>query len=118
MDGNVVQHEWGNEIVWANTELYKGKILVFKEAGSRTPMQYHNNTLKTFFVNSGTFQLRHIDTADGQMYDIELTEGSTFNINTNKPYQLTALNAQSSISEVSNSVENDEFYIVPSGVKE
>lgn len=44
MDGNVVQHEWGNEIVWANTELYKGKILVFKEAGSRTPMQYHNNT--------------------------------------------------------------------------
>ena len=41
-----------------------------------------------------------------------------FNINTNKPYQLTALNAQSSISEVSNSVENDEFYIVPSGVKE
>jgi len=118
MQGKVIQHKWGNELIWADTESYKGKILVFNDPGSQTPMQFHKETNKTFFVNTGAFKLRHIDTDDGQMYDVELTEGSTFFINTLKPYQLTSLNAQSSISEVSNGVENDVYYIVPAEVKE
>lgn len=118
MQGKVIQHDWGNELIWADEKLYKGKILVFNEPGKQTPMQFHKETEKTFFVNTGAFKLRHIDTNDGQMFDVELTEGSTFFINTLKPYQLTALNANSSISEVSNSVDDDTYYIVPAEVKE
>ena len=118
MDGKVVQHKWGSELVWADHPSYKGKILVFTEPGSQTAMQFHKETEKTIFVNSGNFRLRHIDTETGQMFDVELTEGSTFYINTLKPYQLTSLNAQGSISEVSNGVENDVYYIVPAEVKE
>lgn len=118
MEGKVVKHNWGNELVWTDSSLYKGKILVFENSGSQTPMQFHKETEKTLFVNSGKFKLRHIDTETGQMYDVELVEGSTFFINTLKPYQLISLTPHGSISEVSNNVENDVYYIVPAEIKE
>ena len=37
-----VDKGWGYEIIWATTDQYCGKILVFEKAGNKFSMHFHN----------------------------------------------------------------------------
>jgi len=110
----VVQKGWGYELIWATTEKYCGKIMVFNKEGAMTSMHFHKEKDETWFVNNGKFKVRYIDTKDSMLYEKELNEGDTWYNPPLRPHQLIALQAESSITEVStpDSVE-DNYRIGP-----
>lgn len=110
----VVQKGWGYELIWATNDKYCGKIMVFNKEGAMTSMHFHKEKDETWFVNSGKFKVRYIDTKDSMLYEKELNEGDTWYNPPLMPHQLIALQAESSITEVStpDSVE-DNYRIGP-----
>ena len=109
-----VEKGWGYEIIWATTDKYCGKILVFEKKGSKFSMHFHKDKDETWFVNNGKFMLNWIDTNNAQLYSKELTEGMTWHNPPLQPHQLVAMEPGSSITEVStaDSVE-DNYRLMP-----
>lgn len=110
----VVKKGWGYELIWATTEKYCGKIMVFEKAGNKFSMHFHKEKDETWLVNSGKFLVRWINTVDAIMHTKELNEGDVWHNPPLQPHQLEALVDNSSISEVStaDSVE-DNYRIFP-----
>lgn len=104
--------DWGLEITWANEDSYAGKILVFEKQGNRTPFHFHKETKKTWFVNNGKFMVRWIDTADGKVYQQELSEGKVFTVQCLVPVSLESLSPGSSVIQSSNRNDTDDFYTI------
>lgn len=110
----VVKKGWGYELIWATNDKYCGKIMVFEKAGAKFSMHFHKEKDETWFVNSGKFKLRYIDTATATVYERELNEGDVWHNPPLLPHQLEALIDNSSMTEVStpDSVE-DNYRIIP-----
>lgn len=110
----VVKKGWGYELIWATNEKYCGKIMVFEKAGAKFSMHFHREKDETWFVNSGKFIVRWIDTKDATLYTKELKEGDVWHNPPLQPHQLEALEDNSSVTEVStpDSVE-DNYRIIP-----
>ena len=68
----VVPKPWGHETIWANTDLYVGKVLHIK-AGHSLSVQYHNLKDETIHLLSGTMIYR-VGTADGGRQDLQVVE--------------------------------------------
>jgi mannose-6-phosphate isomerase-like protein (cupin superfamily) len=113
LDG-VVKKGWGYELIWATNDKYCGKIMVFERAGNKFSMHFHREKDETWFVNSGKFKLRWIDTNTATLYEKELSEGETWHNPPLQPHQLEALTDNASVSEVStaDSIE-DNYRIIP-----
>ena len=109
-----VQKGWGYELIFATGELYCGKILFFEKAGNKFSMHFHKEKDETWFVNSGKFKLRYIDTVSATLMERELKEGDVWHNPPLLPHQLEAIEDNSSITEVStaDSVE-DNYRIIP-----
>ncbi|MGE0550062.1 MAG: cupin [Kofleriaceae bacterium] len=60
---SVVPKPWGNELIWARTDRYVGKILHIR-AGEALSLQYHRVKDETIMVLSGRMQLIHF--VDGE----------------------------------------------------
>ena len=110
----VVKKGWGYELIWATTDKYCGKIMVFERAGNKFSMHFHREKDETWFINSGKFLVRWIDTATAILYSKQLNEGDTCHNPPLQPHQLEALSDNASVSEVStsDSVE-DNYRIIP-----
>lgn len=88
--------------------------MVFEKVGAKFSMHFHREKDETWFINSGKFKLRWIDTSTATLYEQILEEGQTWHNPPLMPHQLEALVANSSITEVStpDSVE-DNYRIIP-----
>ena len=53
-----VDKPWGNELIWAITDRYVGKILHIKK-GHSLSLQYHNQKDETVMVLSGKMEFVH-----------------------------------------------------------
>ena len=106
-----VKKGWGYELIWATNDKYCGKIMVFEKVGAKFSMHFHH---ETWFVNSGKFKVRWIDTSNATMFEKELKEGDTWHNPPLQPHQLEALEPMSSVTEVStpDSVE-DNYRLIP-----
>ena len=104
-----VQKGWGYELIWATTSDYCGKIMFFNKAGNKTSMHFHKEKDETWFVNSGQFKVRYIDTKDAMLYEKDLIEGDVWHNPPLMPHQLVAMSDEASITEVStaDSVEDN-----------
>lgn len=109
-----VDKGWGYELIWATNDKYCGKIMVFEKIGSKFSMHFHKEKDETWFVNSGKFIVRWIDTKDATIFEKELKEGDTWHNPPLQPHQLEALEPMSSVTEVStpDSVE-DNYRLIP-----
>jgi mannose-6-phosphate isomerase-like protein (cupin superfamily) len=110
----VVKKGWGYELIWATNDKYCGKIMVFEKAGNKFSLHFHKEKDETWFINSGRFKLRYVDTATATIYEKELKEGDVWHNPPLMPHQLEALEDNSSITEVStpDSVE-DNYRLAP-----
>jgi hypothetical protein len=106
MNDTVIKTDYGYEIVWADTETYCGKILVFEKSNSKMPLHFHKDRSKSWFVNAGQFKVQWIDTTDGKTYAQELLEGSVFHVPILMPVMLESLADNSAIAETSNNNSN------------
>lgn len=111
----VTKHDWGHELTIASTNDYSTKILAFTGPGSKTNFSFNVKKEKTWFVNTGHFKLRWIDTDTGQLFETVLQEGQTHHVPPLMPCCLEAISADSSITESSNGdYDKDTFIVLPS----
>ena len=81
---------WGKEIIIENNEKYCGKVLVFKK-GFKFSMHYHMIKDETWYVQSGEFIFKWIDTVTAKREELLLTPGFVVRIEPGQPHQLEAL---------------------------
>jgi hypothetical protein len=107
---------WGTEIIWVSNEKFCGKILIFKEAGAKTPIQFQKVKHKTWFVNEGTFIVRWIDTATGVAKENVIKQADVVDVPPLRPFQLEALLPNSILLESGTAeLENDLCILTPDG---
>lgn len=106
---------WGYEIIWATNENYCGKILNFNKPGNKTSLHFHKEKNKSWFVNSGMFKLRYVDTTTSELREVVLKEGDTFNVPALQPHQLESLSNNAMIFEVSTKDTVEDNYRISPG---
>jgi hypothetical protein len=109
---NVKKYKWGIEVSWATTDTYEGKMLVFEKQGNKTPLHFHTNISRSWFINSGKFKLRYIDTSNAGVLEADLKEGNTYSVEPHHPVQLIALEDGSSISEIRSVNLDDKVHFI------
>ena len=110
----VVEKGWGYEMIWATNDKYCGKIMVFNREMAKTSMHFHKEKDETWFINTGKFKVKYIDTKNSMLYEKELNEGEVWRNPPLQPHQLICLTKEGSVTEVStpDSVE-DNYRIGP-----
>jgi mannose-6-phosphate isomerase-like protein (cupin superfamily) len=111
--GCKVEKGWGYERVIANSEKYCGKVLHFNR-GARFSMHYHIKKTETWYVSSGQFEFRWIDTRTADMNTRILNIGDIVTNQVGQPHQLVCL-AEGDIFEVSTQHFDSDSYRVMKG---
>lgn len=108
----VVEKGWGSELIWATNDKYCGKLMRFK-TGAKFSMHFHAEKDETWYVMSGKFVVKHINTKDATTEDVELFPGDTWWNPPLHPHQLICIE-EGTIIEVStpDSVE-DNYRVAP-----
>lgn len=104
--------EWGIELLWASTENYSGKILVFPKAGATLPLSLHKEKSKTWFINGGKFKITYVDSTTKEVKEAILESGQTCNFAPASAHAVEALEDNSMILEVGTADnDNDTFKV-------
>lgn len=110
-NNNIQKTEWGYEIIWAKNNNYGGKILVF-EKSDKTDFVFCKSTERSWFVNTGKFVFRWIDTQNGNIYQQEATDGFVFCAKPLVPFAIECVSNGGSLSEVNNGEQDNDTFIV------
>lgn len=107
-----VDKGWGHEEIWITNDLYCSKFMHFR-TGARFSMHFHAAKTESWYVMSGRFTVRTIDTDTAEIRECELTQGHVWHNPTMLPHQLVCHEA-GVILEVStpDSVE-DNYRVMP-----
>lgn len=73
-----IEKPWGHELIWADSELYVGKILHVK-AGHALSMQYHRQKDETIHLLRGEMRF-WVGPAVGRLEEVPLREGESYRI--------------------------------------
>ena len=73
-----VDKPWGNELIWALTDRYCGKVITI-ETGRRLSLQYHERKDETLFVLAGEVHLL-VGEEKGALEEIRLKPGDSYRI--------------------------------------
>lgn len=111
----IVDKAWGREIIFANNDMYCGKLLVYDKAGTKGSMHFHMKKHETFYVQQGKFILRWIDTNSSRIYEETLHVGDTWVNKPGMPHQIESLTNNSIIFEVSTHHDDEDSYRVLPG---
>jgi mannose-6-phosphate isomerase-like protein (cupin superfamily) len=111
----VVEKGWGREIIFADNDMYCGKLLVFNKSGSESSMHYHLNKHETWYVQKGLFQIEWIETKTATVKKNIVKEGDTWVNIQGFPHRLIALENDSVIFEVSTPDDEKDSYRVSPG---
>jgi len=104
---------WGSEIIFANNELYCGKLLNF-DKGSRFSMHFHMEKDETWYISKGTVLLKWINTEDASNKQEILKEGDVVRNRPGEPHQVEAL-TDAVIFEVSTTHFDEDSYRIQRG---
>jgi len=107
-----VEKGWGHELIWCTTDKYCGKLLNFNE-GAKFSMHFHAEKDETWYVLSGEFLVRFIDTKTAEIREKSLVIGDTWHNPPLLPHQVICI-SKGSLIEVStpDSVE-DNYRVMP-----
>lgn len=108
-----VPKAWGSELIWATNDLYCGKLMNF-DAGSSFSMHLHKEKDETWYVLSGKFILKLIDTTDASVSEKILNIGDVWRNEPMLPHQLHCLE-EGTIIEVSTPDSVEDNYRVGKG---
>lgn len=112
-EGCRVPKGWGEELIIENNEKYCGKILIFKK-GCKFSMHYHLIKDETWYVETGEFMYRWIDTETAEVHHEFLKPGAVVRQRPGQPHQLEAL-TDGKIFEVSTQHFDEDSYRVWKG---
>jgi mannose-6-phosphate isomerase-like protein (cupin superfamily) len=105
-----VEKGWGYEIIFVNNKKYCGKILHFNQ-GAKFSMHFHILKQETWFISSGKFILKWIDTTNANIIEEELNIGDVVTNLIGEPHQIVCLE-EGDIFEVSTQhFDNDSYRV-------
>jgi mannose-6-phosphate isomerase len=108
-----VKKGWGHEFIWATNDKYCGKLMVF-DKGSKFSMHFHREKTESWYVLSGEFQVKWINTLNADILTVVLKPGDTWDNNPCEPHQLICIEA-GTIIEVSTPDSVEDNYRVQPG---
>jgi quercetin dioxygenase-like cupin family protein len=108
-----VEKGWGHELIFVNNDQYCGKILHFKK-DAKFSMHYHLLKKETWYVFSGSFLFRYIDTKTADLLEEHLAPGDIITNEIGEPHQLLCLE-EGDIMEVSTTHHDSDSYRVMKG---
>ena len=111
--GCYIPKGWGNELIIENNEMYCGKLLKFKK-GCKFSMHYHMVKDETWYVETGEFIYRWIDTETAEVKIVRLYPKDIVRQRPGQPHQLEAL-TDGIVFEVSTQHEDSDSYRVFKG---
>lgn len=85
----VLDRDWGSEVIIAETDTYMGKVLEMK-AGTMGGLQYHVDKDETFYLHSGEAIVR-FDDGEGQLVEEVMSAGESYHIPPGSPHQVQAV---------------------------
>lgn len=111
LEGNI-EKGWGSEYIFATNDKYCGKFMNFHK-GAKFSMHFHAQKDETWYVLSGKFEVRYIQTKTAEVKSHLLKQGDTWRNEPLEPHQLICLE-EGTIIEVStpDSVE-DNYRVMP-----
>ena len=109
----IVPKGWGHEVIFVNNDKYCGKILHFN-TGGRFSMHYHLKKQETWYVASGRFQFKYIDTRNADILETTLNVGDSVTNQLGEPHQIICLE-EGDIFEVSTTHYDSDSYRVMKG---
>ncbi len=103
---------WGGEFIFATNDKYCGKLMHFNK-DAKFSMHFHHEKDETWYVLSGKFIVRFIDTNTAKINELPLNQGDVWHNPPLLPHQLYCLE-EGTIIEVStpDSVE-DNYRVFP-----
>ena len=108
-----VEKGWGHELIWATNDKYCGKMMHFNE-GAKFSMHFHKDKEETWYVLSGEFTVRWINTKDATTIENTLREGDVWHNPPCLPHQLICIK-EGTIVEVSTPDSVEDNYRVGKG---
>lgn len=109
----IIEKGWGSEVIFANNEMYCGKLLRFNK-GARFSMHFHMKKDETWYLAEGTIRLNWIDTTDASKKQEVLRTGDVIRNRPGEPHQVEAL-SDAVIFEVSTTHFDEDSYRVERG---
>lgn len=111
LDG-YVEKGWGSENIWVTNDKYCSKFLDFN-TGAKFSMHFHAQKEETWYILSGKFEVKWIDTTNAKTYSKILMTGDVWHNNPLVPHQLICIEC-GEVLEVStpDSVE-DNYRVYP-----
>jgi len=94
-----VEKPWGYELIWAQTDVYAGKVL-FVKAGHSLSLQFHREKDESWLVESGRARLELGRAGEAALHEEVVTAGAAFHYSPGTVHRLTALE-DTTILEVS-----------------
>ena len=110
----IIEKGWGKEIIFANNSDYCGKILIFNP-NAMFSFHYHLIKDETWYVRSGIFTLRILDTTNATLITKSFKEGDIVNVPKGLPHQLIAGSEGGEIIEVSTTHFDYDSYRIAKG---
>jgi len=108
-----VDKGWGGEFIFATNDKYCGKLLNFN-TGAKFSMHFHAEKDETWYVLSGKFIVKHIDTKTAKVYENNLNVGDVWRNEPLLPHQLVCIE-EGTIIEVSTPDSVEDNYRVMKG---
>jgi len=109
----LVKKGWGSEFIWVTNDKYCCKFMNFFD-GAKFSMHFHKDKEETWYVQSGKFIVRWIDTNTAELHEKELIGDAVWHNTPCMPHQLECIKA-GTIIEVSTPDSVEDNYRVGKG---
>ena len=104
---------WGHELIWATNDRYCGKMMHFNK-GAKFSMHFHKDKDETWYIQSGKFIVRWIDTKTAEQHEQILLQGQVWHNTPCMPHQLICID-EGIVVEVSTPDSVEDNYRVQPG---
>jgi mannose-6-phosphate isomerase-like protein (cupin superfamily) len=104
-DPRRVDKPWGYELIWAQTEIYVGKVL-FVRAGESLSLQFHREKDESWLVQSGRAKLELGAAGERVLKEEVIASGAAFHFRPGTVHRVTAID-DTTIVEVSTTQLDD-----------
>lgn len=108
-----IKKGWGSETIFATNNLYCGKLLNFNK-DAKFSMHLHREKDETWYVLSGKFEVRWINTSDASTDSQVLLKGDTWHNPPMLPHQVICIE-EGTLIEVSTPDSVEDNYRVGKG---
>ena len=107
-----VEKGWGSELIWASNDKYCGKLLNFNK-GAKFSCHFHAIKDETWYVLSGQFLVRVINTNNALHSEHLLVEGDTWHNEPLSPHQVECIEAGILIEVSTPDSVEDNYRVFP-----